>query len=111
MTYNTQMSTKNQPYGLPEFEKEFGPYTFAKLIESYRLGEDMSQTQFSKFLGISQASLCDLEKGRRIPSPTRAAAIAKKLKEPASFWIQLAMQDQLNAAGLDFKVSISSIEA
>ena len=54
------MSTKIK-YGLKEFEKQYGPFTFGKMIESYRLCDELSQKQFAKKLGISAASLCDLE--------------------------------------------------
>lgn len=100
------MSTKNIKFGTVDLEKEMGSLTFAKLIEAYRLADELSQKDFAQLLGISQASLCDLEKGRRIPSPERAAKIAKKLKEPQNFWIQLALQDQLRQSGLNFKVSV-----
>ena len=102
------MTTKKIKYGLEELEKELGKISFGRLLEAYRLGEELSQKDFAKFLKISSASLCDLEKGRRIPSPTRAAQIARKLKEPESFWVQLALQDHLNEAGLDLKVSVAS---
>ncbi|MBA2404918.1 MAG: helix-turn-helix transcriptional regulator [Bdellovibrionales bacterium] len=101
------MSTKKMKYGLRELGKEFGHLTFGKLIEAYRLAEDLSQKDFAVFLGISQASLCDLEKGRRIPSPERASSIAKKLKEPESYWVQLAIQDHLDNAGIKLKVSVA----
>lgn len=102
------MNTNKKKYGQEELERDFGPLTFARALEAYRLCEELSQKDFAKFLKISQASLCDLEKGRRIPSPKRAAQIAKKLKEPESFWVQLALQDHLNEAGLDLKVSVAS---
>lgn len=101
------MSTKKIKYGSRELEKDIGPLTFGKLIEAYRLAEDSSQKDFASFLEISQASLCDLEKGRRIPSPERAASIARKLKEPESYWVQLAIQDHLDHAGLKLKVSVA----
>jgi transcriptional regulator with XRE-family HTH domain len=101
------MSIKKIKYGLKELERDFGPMTFARLLEAYRLCEEMSQKDFAKFLGISQASLCDLEKGRRVPSPERASTIAKKLQEPPHYWVQLALQDQLNHAGLKLKVSVA----
>lgn len=101
------MNTKNSNYGLKDLQRDFGKLTFGKLIEAYRLAEDMSQKEFAKMLDISAASLCDLEKGRRIPSPQRAASIANKLNEPAKFWVQLALQDCLNHAGLKLKVSVA----
>jgi transcriptional regulator with XRE-family HTH domain len=101
------MSTKKIKYGLKELKRDFGPITFGNLIEAYRLAEEFSQKEFAKLLDISPASLCDLEKGRRIPSPERAASIAKKLKEPVSYWVQLAIQDHLDQAGLKLKVSVA----
>ncbi|WPU65808.1 helix-turn-helix transcriptional regulator [Peredibacter starrii] len=102
------MTTKRKiKYGSKELEKDFGRLTFGKLLEAYRLADELSQKEFAKILGISQASLCDLEKGRRIPSPERAALIACKLKEPESYWVQLALQDQLNHVGLNLKVSVA----
>jgi transcriptional regulator with XRE-family HTH domain len=103
------MSTKVK-YGVDKLEKEFGTLTFARLLESYRLGEESSQKHFAKFLGISQQSLCDLEKGRKIPSPDRAARIAKKLKEPSDFWIKLALQDMLRSQHFDYEVSLSEVK-
>lgn len=100
------MSTKKF-YGIEDYERDFGPLTFGQTLESHRLCEEMSQKEFAKVLGISQASLCDLEKGRRIPTPERAANIAKKLKEPPALWIQLALQDQLNELGIKLKVSVA----
>ena len=101
------MSTKKIHYGSKELERDFGPMTFGRLIEAYRLADELSQKEFAKILGISPASLCDLEKGRRIPTPERASLIARKLKEPESYWVQLALQDQLNQIGLKLKVSVA----
>lgn len=100
-------TNKKIKYSLKDAEKDFGPLTFGKVIEAYRLADEISQKNFAEFLGISQASLCDLEKGRRIPSVDRAASIAKKLKEPQALWVQLALQDHLNEAGLKLKVSVA----
>ncbi len=66
-----------ETYGIEEMDKEFGPLTFGNALESYRKGEELSQSALAKVLGISPQSLCDLEKGRRIPSVKRAAKIAQ----------------------------------
>lgn len=100
------MSTKKK-YGFKQLERDFGALTFGRLIEAYRLAESLSQKDFAQFLEIGQASLCDLEKGRRIPTAERAASIAKKLKEPEAYWVQLALQDHLDQAGLKLKVSVA----
>lgn len=99
------MSTKTK-YGVSDLQKEYGPLTFGKLLEAYRLSDGTSQKEFAKRLSISQQSLCDMEKGRKIPSPERAAKIAKKLSEPADFWIKLALQDMLRDQHLHFEVTL-----
>jgi len=93
-------------YGTKEFERDFGPLTFGNAIEAKRKCEEMSQKEFAIKLGISAQSLCDIEKGRRIPSPTRAAKIARCIDEPEDYWIQLAFQDMLRKENLDYKVSV-----
>ena len=99
------MTTKK--YGAKELEKDYGALTFGEALESYRLGEQLPQKDFAQRLGISQSSLCDLEKGRRIPSAGRATAIAKKLKEPEAFWVQLAIQDSLREQDIKLKVHVA----
>lgn len=99
------MSTKT--YGTSKLERDFGRLTFGNALSSYRLGEEQSQKEFASFLGISPQSLCDIEKERRIPTPSRAAKIAKRLGEPESFWVQLALQDMLRKEELDLTISIT----
>jgi len=99
------MNTKRH-YTVTDLEKEFGPLTFGNTLESYRLGEEMSQKDFARKLGMSPQSLCDLEKGRRIPSVERAAKIAKKLNEPIETWVMLALSDMIREARLDLKVDV-----
>jgi len=94
-------------YGTTDLEKEFGLLTFGNALSSYRKGEELNQKQFAKLLGISAQSLCDLEKERRIPTPGRAARIAKILKEPEAFWVKLALQDLLRKERIDLAVSVS----
>ena len=99
------MTTRTK-YGSKQLKKDFGKLTFANSLESYRLGEEMSQKDLAKKLKISPQSLCDLEKGRRIPTPSRAALIAKLLKQPISFWVQLALQDAINYEKLKLKAKV-----
>ena len=100
------MSTK-QKYGMKDLEKKYGPLTFGEALESYRLGEEISQADMAKRIGISAQSLCDIEKGRRIPTPKRAVRIAQVIGEPEMFWIKLALQDSLRKENLKFDVSLN----
>jgi len=100
------MITKRE-YGTAELEKEFGRLSFGRALSSYRIGEEKKQKEFASFLGISPQSLCDIEKERKIPTPSRAAKIARKLGEPESFWVQLALQDMIHKEKLDLVISVA----
>ncbi len=61
---------------------------------------------FSSKLGISRQYLCDVEKGRRLVSPTQAARFAKAFGHPPRVLVQLALQDSVRESGLNLKVSV-----
>ena len=100
------MNTKNY-YTVEDLEKEYGPLTFGEALSSYRLGEELSQVELAKRIGISAQSLCDIENGRKIPSPKRAARIAAVIGEPEMFWVKLALQDGLRKENLRFHVTLT----
>ncbi|MFH1223211.1 MAG: helix-turn-helix transcriptional regulator [Pseudomonadota bacterium] len=83
-----------------------GPLTFARLMESMRLCEEMSQSAFAKLLGISKSHLCDIEKGRKSVSPKRAAYFARKLGYSEQQFVKLAMDAMLEQDGLKYKVEL-----
>jgi antitoxin HigA-1 len=85
-----------------------GPLTLGRAIESIRKGEDLSQDQCAKKLGVSKSHLCDVEKGRKTVSPERAARWARTLGYPESVLVRLAIQGELDAAGLRYRVEIEA---
>jgi transcriptional regulator with XRE-family HTH domain len=99
------MTTKSY---FEKLEKKYGVMTFADMLRAWREAEDLSQTAFAKKIGLSVQNLNDLEKGRRIPSPSRAAKIAKKLGLPEMGVIQLALKDSLVKEGFDYDVKLES---
>lgn len=99
------MTTKSY---FEKLEKKYGTLTFASMLRSWREAEDMSQTAFAKKIGLSVQNLNDLEKGRRIPSPSRAVKIAKKLGIAEIGVIQLVLRDSLRQEGFDYDVQIKS---
>lgn len=103
---NTSSKPNSKRDALELIERKYGRLTVGELLHSWRVGEEMSQTKFAKKLGISVQSLCDLEKGRRIPSPARAARIAKKIGYSEIALIQLALRDTLHADGFKFNVKL-----
>ena len=85
-----------------------GPLSLGKFLQSIRLGEELSQVEFAGQLGISKSHLCDIEKGRKLVSPERAAIFAKILQYSSEQFVRLALQDQVEKAGLKFKVTIEA---
>jgi transcriptional regulator with XRE-family HTH domain len=100
------MSTKK--YTSKIFYKEYGQLTFGELLKSFRVCDEISQMDFAKRLGVSPANLCDLEKGRKIPSAKRAAFVAKQLGLPEALLIQVALQDELRKSKLKYKVTVAA---
>jgi len=85
-----------------------GPLTLGRAIESVRKSEELTQLDCAKKLRVSKSHLCDVEKGRKSVSPERAAKWAKILGYPESVFVQLAIQAELDAAGLKYRVEIEA---
>jgi len=85
-----------------------GPLTLGRYICSIREGEEMSQVDFARKLGISKSHLCDIEKGRKPVSAAKAAEMARVLGYSERQFVQLALQDAMERAGLDYKVKIEA---
>jgi antitoxin HigA-1 len=101
------MSIKKKSEAVKFLEKASGKeLSIASLIESIRLGDDMTQSVFSKKLKISKSHLCDIEKGRKFLSVSRAADFAKLLGFSEEQFVRLALQDEISRSGLKFKVKL-----
>ncbi|MBG60694.1 MAG: transcriptional regulator [Peredibacter sp.] len=79
--------------------------TFGDFIKNYRLGEEMTQQELAGVLGISKQRVCDIEKNRSSVSLNLCQQIAESLELPPEWLAKLALQDQINNAGLRLKVS------
>jgi transcriptional regulator with XRE-family HTH domain len=99
------MTTKSY---FEKLEKKYGTLTFASMIKAWREAEGMTQTAFAKKIGLTVQNFNDLEKGRRIPSPTRAAKIAKKLGLPEMSVIPLVLKDSLLRDGFSYEVKLET---
>jgi transcriptional regulator with XRE-family HTH domain len=89
-------------------EREFGALTFGRALNGIRSVEGATLAQFAKRLGVSAQHLSDIEKGRRGVSAERAAEWARRLGHPPSLLVRLALQDELNAAGIKLKVIVEA---
>ena len=82
--------------------------TLGGLLESIRLGEQMSQATFARKLGVSPSHLCDIEKGRKVVSPERAARFARTLGRSPEQFVRLSLQELVDEAGLRMKVNVAA---
>jgi plasmid maintenance system antidote protein VapI len=103
------MRTKTKSNTINYLERIAGrPLTLGGLIESIRLGEEISQTAFAQKLGVSPSHLCDIEKGRKVVSPERAARFAKILGRSPEQFVRLSLQELVDEAGLKMLVNIDA---
>ena len=85
-----------------------GPLTLGKYVNAIRLGEEETLEVFAKKLGVSKQHLCDVEKDRRSVTAERAAKWAKRLGYPVDQFVTLVLQAEVDAAGLDLKVTVEA---
>ncbi len=82
--------------------------SFGRMIESIRKSDEISQVELAKTMQISKAHLCDLEKGRRPITLTRAIQFAKVLGYSETQFAAKALEDQVHEAGLKVKVTLTA---
>jgi transcriptional regulator with XRE-family HTH domain len=88
-------------------DKLLGPVTLRNLLLAHRQGEEMSQADFARLLGISK-HLSDIECGRKAISPDRAARFARALQLSEAQFVRLPLQNIVDRAGLRFKVQTTA---
>ena len=82
-------------YGLKELRTDRGDMTFAKMLATFRFSQDWTQEEMGQKLGLSRQNVCDYEKGRKIPTASLAAKMAKKVGDIEAYWVKLALEDML----------------
>ena len=84
-----------------------GPLTFGAAVEGLRVGNELTQAEFARTLGVSRQYLCDVEKGRRLVSLDQAARFARAFGHPPDVLVELALQDAVRS-GLKLKVTVQA---
>jgi DNA-binding XRE family transcriptional regulator len=100
------MSTKHVT--VRNIEKQYGPLTFGNLLKAHRESEEFTQVKMAKILKLSKQALNDIESGRKIPSISRAVALAKKVGILSELAVELVLQDQVNREKLQMVVKVSA---
>lgn len=103
------MITKDTQETLKYLEKLMGEkLTLGSFILAIRQGEELSQVEFAKILGVSRQILCDIEHGRRIISPKKAAEYADLLGYSKKQFVRLCLQDMIDRDHLGLVVEIEN---
>lgn len=103
------MTTKKKSETMKFLEDAGGrPLSLGGMLESIRIGEELSQAAFAKKLGVSPSHLCDIEKGRKVVSPKRAARFAKNLGRSREQFVRLSLQELVDEAGLKMRVNVDA---
>ena len=97
------MSTKRV---IPLLEKQVGELTFGMFLRVAREQLELSQAEMALKLKISRGTLCDLEKGRQLVSPSLAVRIAKAAGLSEILAVKACLQDQLKKANIKLKVAL-----
>lgn len=100
------MTTKKTKASFDFLEGLSGQLTLGSLLLAIRQGEEMTQIEFAKLLGVSKQYVCDLEHNRRFVSPKAAAEYAKKLGYSSQQFVRLCLQDLVDRDGLDLVIDV-----
>lgn len=104
------MITKQSKASIDFLESLAGKkFTLGSFLLAIRQGEDESQAEFAKKIGISRQNLCDIEHGRRFVSPKMAADYAEKLGYSKKQFVRLCLQDLLDRDGLSLAVDVENV--
>lgn len=85
-----------------------GHLTLGMLLRSIRDTDGYTLDSMAKKLAISRANLCDIEKGRKGVSLPRAAKWAIALGYSEGQFVALALQAEVDAAGLKYSVEVNA---
>ncbi len=82
------------------------PMTLGSLLSAIREGEELSQVEFAKKIGISKSHLCDIEHDRKAIAPKKAKEYADILGYHPFQFVELAFQQQIKIMGLKARVRL-----
>ncbi len=90
-----------------QLEKILGEkFSFAMMMRAYRTREDLTQEELSKKIKVPKSYISNLENKRDFVTVDQAKKIAKILKEPVELWVEVALQDMLDRAGINAIVKL-----
>ena len=101
--------TKRQSKAMAILNKVVGePMTFANTLRMIRECDELTQADVARRVGVTRAHISDIEKGRKLVSPERAAKFAKVLGYSSKQFVRIVLQDQVRIAGLKLRVTVEA---
>ena len=82
------------------------PLSLGMLLKAIREGEGWNLSEMADKLQVTRGFVSNIEKGKPV-SPESAARYAHALGYGEEQFVRLALQDQIERAGLDYQVQIS----
>lgn len=90
-----------------QLEKILGEtFSFSVIVKGYRTRIGLTQEQLALKLGVTKSYISNIENKRDLVTVEQAKKFAKTLKEPIELWVQVALQDMIDRAGIDAKVKL-----
>ncbi|MBC7660691.1 MAG: helix-turn-helix transcriptional regulator [Chitinophagaceae bacterium] len=74
--------------------------TFANSLKAWREGEDLSQEDLAKKVGVSRNAISRYETGKDFPGPEIRKALAKALEADVKQWEVYIMRDIAKEKGI-----------
>ncbi|MES2616053.1 MAG: helix-turn-helix transcriptional regulator [Bdellovibrionota bacterium] len=106
---STSTTTKeDKKFTREDLEKRRGPLTVGKILRAYRLGNELTQAQLAKKIGVSVQNLSDIENGRQKVSPEKAYKIAKKIGHSEIVMVECALNEQLKSCRMEYTVTLKA---
>ena len=96
------MNTRNKS----SLELEYGKMTLARFLKSYRLTEDLTQSELAGMLEWSKGNICDIENNRRIIGTERAKVLSQVTGIPLDYILEIILNQQLQEAGIKKSVRV-----
>ncbi|WP_218110224.1 helix-turn-helix transcriptional regulator [Oligoflexus tunisiensis] len=85
------------------------PSAFGRFLREFRTDRSLSQGELAAKLGVKSATLCDLERGRRTPSPERVQRIAAVLNVAERPLLEMALSDLLRRRRCLYRVVLEPV--
>ncbi|MBT3981414.1 MAG: helix-turn-helix transcriptional regulator [Bacteriovoracaceae bacterium] len=79
------------------------------MLLTIRETDDITQADLAKKCRVSRGLICDIEKGRRLPTLEQVKIFAEKLGYPIQGFLAQVLEDQLKSANLkNYKVKVEA---